>query len=64
VFWDYIGDAGSGTSGGLQELNDGARNVFKVTYYSTGGGDGPPEYIYNANELASGYGGSDKVTLC
>ncbi len=64
VTWKYIGDSGGGTTGSLMTVNDQTRDLLKVTYYTVGSGDGPPEYIYNANELASGYSGSDKVTLC
>jgi RHS repeat-associated protein len=58
VRWLYTGDA-SATSGNLQTVSDGTRSVFKVTY--TGG---LPHALYNADELAPGYSGSDSVTLC
>ena len=51
VKWYYSADG----SGNLQTVNDGYRDLFKVTYSS-----GLPQYLYDANELVSG---SDKITF-
>jgi RHS repeat-associated protein len=58
VTWKYIGDGANGESGSLQTVFDGTRNLFKVTYAG-----GLPQYLYNANQLAPGYTGTDKLSF-
>ena len=64
VTWKLIGDAGSGTSGRLQTVNDGTRDLAKVSYDTSSRVD----ELQNADDLdpthaSSGYNSSHAVTV-
>jgi RHS repeat-associated protein len=64
VSWQYIGDAGSGTSGRLATVYDGVRNTATVSY----DGSGRVHVLQNADDLdpthaSSGYNSSHSLTV-
>jgi RHS repeat-associated protein len=64
VTWKYIGDAGSGTSGRLDTVYDGTRNIATVSY----DGSGRVHVFQNADDLdpthaSSGYNSSHSLTV-
>jgi RHS repeat-associated protein len=64
VTWQYIGDAGSGTSGRLATVYDGTRNLATVSY----DGSGRVHVLQNADDLdpthaSSGYNSSHALTV-
>ncbi|MFY9587619.1 MAG: PA14 domain-containing protein [Actinomycetota bacterium] len=64
VMWKYVGDGAGGTSGRLATVNNGIRDVLKITY----DGSGRPQKIQNANDLnpgaaSPGYDGTHAITI-
>jgi YD repeat-containing protein len=59
--WKYIGAGSGGTSGSLQTIFDGQRNILRVSYDSSG----RPQTIQNANDLnpPSGYNATHNLTI-
>jgi YD repeat-containing protein len=51
VTWKYIGDNLNGTSGKLIKVNDGTRDLAKVSYGTSGNGSGKVVTLQNANDL-------------
>ncbi|MGQ0804673.1 MAG: phage head spike fiber domain-containing protein, partial [Actinomycetota bacterium] len=55
VVWRYVGTGSGGASGSLQTVNDGTRDVLKISYDASG----RPQVLLNANDLSKLSGSPD-----
>jgi len=68
VTWKYVGDNLSGASGKLIKVNDGTRDLAKITWGTSGNGNGKVVTLQNANDLdpthaSPGYNANHNVTV-